>query len=64
MIRVIFWIIISFIAAKIFGAVLRTVRIIFFPGNPLKPKVHRPQQRQSSHVIEDVDYEEITDKKK
>jgi type IV secretory pathway VirB3-like protein len=62
MFRVIVFIIISYFALKIVGFVLTTLRAIFSPHNPnIQTRSNIRQTRNNN--VEDVDYEDVTDKK-
>ncbi len=61
--RFIVWLIIGFIIAKIFGVLLKTVRNFLFPPSYIKGSVRDRKENREQHEIQDVDYEEIKDKK-
>lgn len=60
-IRIILWMIVVFIAAKIAGSVLRYVRKIISPPRVAAGNTDRGPE--SYHNVEDVPYEEVTEKK-
>ncbi|MBW7889161.1 MAG: hypothetical protein H3C35_12515 [Bacteroidetes bacterium] len=62
MVRFIFWIIVSYFFAKLLGAVLFSLRKLFSKKQSSVP----PRAQQSSIFygnVEDVDYEEVDEKK-
>jgi hypothetical protein len=66
MLRIIFYIIVAYIFAKVLGVVLQAVRVLFTAGQsgettPVQPSPSRQKMPYSN--VEDVDYEDITDKK-
>ncbi|MDD8017146.1 MAG: hypothetical protein PHP42_02110 [Bacteroidota bacterium] len=62
MVRFIAWLIIGFILAKILGAVLRALRNLFQPAPPQHP-VQPRQGKQPYTNVQDIDYEDVSDKK-
>ncbi len=67
--RIIIFLIFLLIAAKLFGAVIKVLRDIFFPHPPHSDKtgtyVHTtpPQPVQKYDNVQDVDFEDVDDKK-
>jgi len=62
MLRFIVWMIIVFVAAKILGQVIRTIRLMLTPNRDIAKKTSAsPYSRHTS--IEDIPYEEIKDTK-
>lgn len=64
LIRFIVWLIVGYIIAKILGAVLYTIRKYFSNGEAPKNVYPSAAPKQRYHNVEDVDYEEIEEKKK
>lgn len=61
MLRFIFWMILVFIATKIIGQVVRSIRLLLTPNKDvLNRRAGAPSGR--SQTIEDIPYEEIKDK--
>ena len=63
MFRYILWIIIIYIFAKIFGAILQVMRPFFTPAQKPQPKVREKKAKEQFDNIQDADFEDITDKK-
>ncbi len=62
MFRVIVFIIISYFALKLIGFVITALRALFSPHNPniqTRSTIHQSRNKK----VEDVDYEDVTDKK-
>lgn len=61
LLRVIVWVILLFLAAKIIGSVLRFLRTMLSPPrNTIKSTSKKPDSYSN---VEDVPYEEVPDKK-
>jgi hypothetical protein len=61
LLRIIVWVILLFIAAKIIGSVLRFVRSMLSPPrDTIKSTTKNPEPYSN---VEDVPYEEVPDKK-
>lgn len=61
MLRFIVWMIIFFVAAKIVGLVIRSVRMMLTPNKDvLNRRTAAPFRR--ANTVEDIPYEEINDK--
>ena len=61
MLRFIIWMIIVFIAGKILGQVIRSVRRLLTPNRDVRK--HEPRGPfRPSHPVEDISYEEIKEK--
>ena len=63
MFRLILWIIIIYIFAKILGVILQVVRPLFTPTQHPKPKVREKMAKEQFDNVQDADFEDITDKK-
>jgi len=63
MFRLILWIIIIYIFAKILGVILQIVRPLFTSTKVPKPKVRDKMAKEQFDNIQDADFEDITDKK-
>ncbi len=63
MLRLVLWIIIIYIFAKILGVVVQVLRPLFTPTQPPKPKVRQKTAKEQFDNIQDADFEDITDKK-
>jgi hypothetical protein len=61
MLRFIVWMIIFFVAAKIVGLVIRSVRLMLKPNKDILNRGTAAPFRRSNSV-EDIPYEEINDK--
>ncbi|MFZ4620201.1 MAG: hypothetical protein ACOYNS_06570 [Bacteroidota bacterium] len=61
MLRFIIWMIFVYIAAKIIGQLVRTVRLLLTPNRDVLNRNARPTVRGKKD-IEDIPYEEIKDK--
>jgi hypothetical protein len=61
LVRFIIWIIVVYIIAKILGVVLQQVRIFFGSFGTSQPNV-RQHGTTNNRRIEDVDYEDVSDK--
>jgi hypothetical protein len=61
LIRFIFWMILSFIAAKLIGQFIRYIRQLFIPNQHIQDTSKQQVKKYSN--VEDVPYEEISDKK-
>lgn len=60
MLRFIIWMIVVYIAAKIIGTLIRSIRLYFTPNKDVfSPHSPSPLDRQKK--IEDIPYEEIKD---
>jgi hypothetical protein len=58
MLRFIIWMILVFIAGKIIGQVVRSVRLLLTPNRNVS--THQPRGPfRRSHPVEDIPYEEI-----
>lgn len=58
MLRFILWMIVVFVITKIFGVVLRSLRLMLTPNRTVR-QVHTPSPFQQSRVVEDITYEEV-----
>lgn len=63
MLRLIAWIILIYIAAKILGMLLQFLRPFFQPQQKSEPPVKEKMTKQQFDNIQDADFEDITDKK-
>jgi hypothetical protein len=63
MLRLIAWIILIYIAAKILGTLLQFLRPFFQPRQKPEPPVKEKMTKQQFDNIQDADFEDITDKK-
>jgi hypothetical protein len=62
LLRFIIWMIIIFIAAKIAGVIIRYIRALITPNRHINNSRHQ-QTIKEEHSIEDIPYEDVTDKK-
>lgn len=62
LLRFIIWMIIMFIAVKIAGVVIRYIRELLNPNLHIKNSGRR-KNIEEEHTVEDIPYEDITDKK-
>lgn len=63
MLRLIVWIILIYIAAKILGTLLQFIRPYFQHRQKPEPPVKDKMTKQQFDNIQDADFEDITDKK-
>lgn len=63
MLRIIAWMILIYIAAKILGTLLQYIRPYFRPRKMPEPPVKEKMTKQQFNNIQDADFEDITDKK-
>lgn len=61
MLRFIVWMIIAFVAAKIVGQVIRSIRLLVTPNKDILNRRTSPASGRHQN-IEDIPYEEINDK--
>ena len=62
MMKFIVYMIFVYIAAKIIGQLIRSVRILLTPNRNIRSTVHRTQTPRSRREVEDIPYEEIKEK--
>lgn len=63
MLRLIVWIILIYILAKILGVVLQIVRPFFEPPRKPQSTIRQKETKQQFDNVQDADFEDITDKK-
>jgi hypothetical protein len=63
MVRLILWIIIIYILAKILGVILQVLRPLFNQAKQPQPKVREKMAKEQFDNIQDAEFEDITDKK-
>jgi len=61
MLRFLAWMIIFFIAAKIVGQIIRSIRIALTPNKDVMNSKQQPSRRNGK-IVEDIPYEEVKDK--
>jgi hypothetical protein len=61
MLRFLTWMVIFFIAVKIIGQIIRSIRSALTPNNDVMNSNQQPRTRNGK-VVEDIPYEEVKDK--
>ena len=63
LIRLIAWIVLVYIFAKIIGVILQVLRPLFNSGKHEDPAVGKKGSKEQFNNIQDAEFEDITDKK-
>jgi hypothetical protein len=63
MLRIILWIIIIYIFAKVLGVILQILRPLFSAPQQPHPTVGQKKEKTQFDNIQDAEFEDITDKK-
>lgn len=63
MLRLIVWLILIYLIAKILATVLPALRQFFQPRGGSEPRVEEKQTKRQFDNVQDADFEDITDKK-